>query len=292
MKTLKNHTLIYDSECPMCNLYSKGFIAAGMLDRQGREAFTELSVEAKNRIDLNRAKNEIALVDHDENRVSYGLDSLLLIIGHSFPTLEKTARIQPLYWFFKKLYSFVSYNRKQIIPSENHHGTKACNPDFNLKYRLAYLVFVAVFSGSVLSLFSEKLGLSRNFFREAGICTGQIVWQAVFLKAYLKEKFWDYLGNMMTVSLIGTLLLILGLFMGLDFTAALIYFGTVVTIMFLEHTRRCRILGLNLLPTLSWTLFRMTVLAAVLYTYPLKTNHEPYRTDPENKMERSEISFR
>ncbi len=290
MKTLKNHTLIYDSECPMCNLYSKGFIAAGMLD--GREAFTELSVEAKNRIDFNRAKNEIALVDHDKNKVIYGLDSLLLIIGNSFPLLERAARTKPLYCFFKKLYSFVSYNRKQIIPSKNGYGADACNPDFNIKYRLAYLVFVAVFSGYVLSLFSEKLGLSRNFFREAGICTGQILWQTVFLKVYLKEKIWDYLGNMMTVSLIGTVLLIPGLFLNLNVTSSFIYFGTVVTVMFLEHIRRCKILGLNLLPTLSWTIFRMTVLAAILYIHPLKTNHEPYRTDQRNKMERSEISFR
>ncbi|GEN75355.1 DCC1-like thiol-disulfide oxidoreductase family protein [Chryseobacterium hagamense] len=264
MKTLKNHTLIYDSECPMCNLYSKGFIAAGMLDQHGREAFTELSVETENRIDFNRAKNEIALVNHDENKVTYGLDSLLLIIGNSFPILEKTARIKPLYWFFKKLYSFVSYNRKQIIPSRNGHRADACNPDFNLKYRLAYLVFVAVFSGCILSLFSEKLGLNRNFFREAGICTGHILWQTVFLKVYLKEKLWDYLGNMMTVSLIGTLLLIPGLFIDLNITAAFIYFGTVVTVMFFEHIRRGKVLGLNLLPTLSWTLFRMAVLAVLI----------------------------
>ena len=248
----------------MCNLYSKGFIAAGMLDRQGREAFAELSVETKNRIDVNRAKNEIALVDHHKNKVTYGLDSLLLIIGNSFPLLEKTARIKPLYWFFKKLYSFVSYNRKQIIPSENDHGAGACNPDFNLKYRLVYLVFVTVFSGYVLSLFSEKFGLSRNFFREAGICTGQIVWHTVFLKACLKEKLWDYLGNMMSVSLIGTILLIPGLFLNLNVVAAFIYFGTVVTVMFFEHIRRSKILGLNLLPTLSWTLFRMTVLGVLI----------------------------
>ncbi len=37
MKTLRNHTLIYDKECPMCNLYSKGFIQSGMLDENGRK---------------------------------------------------------------------------------------------------------------------------------------------------------------------------------------------------------------------------------------------------------------
>ncbi|KIC63733.1 DCC1-like thiol-disulfide oxidoreductase family protein [Chryseobacterium taiwanense] len=267
MKTLKNHTLIYDNECPMCKIYSKGFIKSGMLDKNGREAFTELSLKNKALIDVHRAKNEIALVDHNENRVVYGLDSLLLIIGNSFPLLEKIARIAPLYWFFKKLYSFVSYNRKQIIPSAKDQTEEACVPDFNFKYRVAYMVFVVILSGYILSLFSTKLGLglSQNFWREFTICAGQIVWQTLFLKSYLKDKTWNYLGNMMTVSLIGTLLLIPGLFLNLNSISSMIYFGIVVLIMFLEHIRRCRILKLNFLPTLSWMIFRIIVLITLIW---------------------------
>ncbi|REC79336.1 hypothetical protein DRF60_05780 [Chryseobacterium elymi] len=84
MKTLKNHTLIYDNECPMCNIYSKGFTKFGMLDENGREAFTEISAAHRSIIDFNRAKNEIALIDHHKNKAVYGLGSLLLIIGNSF----------------------------------------------------------------------------------------------------------------------------------------------------------------------------------------------------------------
>lgn len=268
MRTLKNHTLIYDNECPMCALYSKGFTKCGMLDAEGREAFTEISVRNKALIDFSRAKNEIALVDHENNKVIYGLDSLLLIIGSSFPLLERIARIQPLYWFFKKLYSFVSYNRKQIIPSEKDKTEQSCVPDFNLKYRFAYIAFVAMFSAYILSLYSEKfgMGLHPNFFRELAVCLGQIVWQTLFLKWYLKDKIWDYLGNMMTVSLIGTLLLIPAMLTNLAPVFYLIYFGIVVFIMFLEHLRRCRILKLNMLPTISWILFRLTALAIIIVT--------------------------
>lgn len=266
MKTLKNHTLIYDNECPMCNIYSKGFTKCGMLDEDGREAFTEISVRNKNLVDFNRAKNEIALVDHENNKVTYGLDSLLLIIGSSFPLLERIARIQPLYWLFKKLYSFVSYNRKQIIPSKNNDTEKSCVPDFNLKYRLAYIAFVAVFSAYILSMYSGRLNvnLTPNFLRELAVCLGQIIWQTLFLKNYLKGKIWDYLGNMMTVSLMGTLLLIPALFTSFSPVFYLIYFGIVVFIMFLEHLRRCSILKLNYLPTISWMLFRITALTIII----------------------------
>ncbi|BAP32549.1 uncharacterized protein CHSO_3512 [Chryseobacterium sp. StRB126] len=252
----------------MCNIYSKGFTKCGMLDKDGREAFTEISVRNKNLVDFNRAKNEIALVDSENNKVTYGLDSLLLIIGNSFPLLEKIARIQPLYWLFKKLYSFVSYNRKQIIPSRKDNTEQSCVPDFNLKYRLAYVIFVALFSAYILSIFSGKFGVSLapNFFRELGVCLGQILWQTLFLKWYLKDKIWDYLGNMMTVSLLGTLLLIPAMLTNFDPIFYLIYFGVVVFIMFLEHLRRCRILKLNMLPTISWILFRLTALAVIILT--------------------------
>ncbi|WP_336959101.1 DCC1-like thiol-disulfide oxidoreductase family protein [Chryseobacterium contaminans] len=266
MKTLKNHTLIYDNECPMCALYSKGFTKCGMLDTDGREAFTEISARNKNLIDFNRAKNEIALIDSENNKVIYGLDSLLIIIGNSFPLLEKIARIQPLYWLFKKVYSFVSYNRKQIIPSEKDNTEQSCVPDFNLKYRVAYIIFVALFSAYILSVYSDKSGISLvpNFFRELAVCVGQILWQTLFLKVYLKDKIWDYLGNMMTVSLLGTLLLIPAMLTNFTPVFYLIYFGVVVFIMFLEHLRRCRILKLNILPTISWILFRLTALAIII----------------------------
>lgn len=269
MKTLKNHTLIYDNECPMCNIYSKGFIQSGMLDESGREAFTELTLKNKNLIDFTRAKNEIALVDHNKNKVIYGLDSLLVIIGNSFPTLEKVGRIEPLYWFFKKLYSFVSYNRKQIIPSKKVTTEQSCVPDFNLKYRLAFISLVIFFSSYILSLFTAKLGLNfgQNLLREFAVCLGQIIWQTLFLRFYLKEKLWDYLGNMMTVSLLGTLLLIPALFLNISLFFLMIYFGIVVFIMLLEHVRRCKILQLNFIPTISWVIFKTLTLIILIELY-------------------------
>jgi hypothetical protein len=239
-----------------------------MLDEDGREAFTKMSLKNKDLIDFNRAKNEIALVDHSKNEVVYGLDSLLLIIGNSFPLLAKVAGTKPLYWFFKKLYSFVSYNRKQIIPSKKDYTEQSCVPDFNLKYRIAYISFVVIFSAYTLSEFSGKLNLNleKNFLRELAVCLGQILWQTIFLKKYVKGKIWDYLGNMMTVSLIGTLLLIPVLTTNFTSVFYMIYFGIVVLIMFLEHIRRCRILKLNFLPTISWILFRITALAIIILT--------------------------
>lgn len=267
MKTLQNHILIYDNDCPMCNLYSKGFVKTGMLDENGREAFSEIAPELKNKIDIHRSKNEIALINTKENQVIYGLESLLTIIGNSFPVFEKIARTEPLHWFFQRLYKFVSYNRKQIIPAAKDLTKDNCVPDFNLKYRLFYLAFVLMFSAYVLGFYNHRLfpGFKNNFGLEFFICCMQIIWQSLFMGIYLKSRIWDYLGNMMTVSLLGTLLLTPTLLFHFSQTFYFIYFGIVVFIMFLEHLRRCRMLKFGIVPTISWMVFRITFGAVLLY---------------------------
>ena len=118
MKTLKNQTLLYDEDCPLCSLYTTGFIKANMLDENGKKAFVNLTEAEQEIIDLDRAKNEIALVNTLDKTVLYGMDSLLRILGHSFPWIEKLGHFKPVNYFLRKLYKLISYNRKVIIPSK------------------------------------------------------------------------------------------------------------------------------------------------------------------------------
>ena len=39
METLRDHTIIYDDECPMCNIYTRAFVKHGLLDKKGRKGF-------------------------------------------------------------------------------------------------------------------------------------------------------------------------------------------------------------------------------------------------------------
>ena len=267
MKTLRNHVLIYDHQCPMCTLYSSGFINSGMMDAKGRKSFADLSYNDIALLDYKRAQNEIALVNTENKEVIYGLDSFIFIIGNAFPLFSKVIRLPLIYWFSKKLYKFVSLNRKQIAPTKVEQSV--CVPDFNLKYRLFYVLFVALFSAWILTNYSRNLveflpmknGVSVEFL----ICFGQIAWQTVLLKKYLGKRYWDYIGNMMTVSLIGTLLLIPALAIPSFASFHLVYFLLVVLVMFVEHLRRTKMLGLNIIPSISWMVYRSLVLVALIY---------------------------
>ncbi|MCW2117790.1 DUF393 domain-containing protein [Flavobacterium sp. 7A] len=271
MKTLADHTLLYDEECPMCNLYTAGFIKANMLDNQGRKPFVNITTEEENYIDIQRAKNEIALVDTQNKRVYYGIESLLKVIGNSFPWMEKLGNWKPINYFLKKLYKFISYNRKVIVPSKLKIEHKInCIPDFNIKYRLFYIAFATLFTALVLFQYAELIVFlpKATFVREILLATGQIGFQALFIQKLDKHKQLNYIGNLVTVSIIGSLLLIPILFLNCYFNLneyfIIAWFGLIVNFMIYEHYRRISLLELPKYLTLTWILYRILALAIIL----------------------------
>lgn len=271
MKTLNNHTLLYDEDCPMCNIYTAGFIKATMLDTNGRKPFVDLTDEEQNYIDLERAKNEIALVDTQNKKVFYGIESLLKVIGTSFPWIEKIGKWKPINYFLKKLYNFISYNRKVIAPSKIvSEKVIQCVPDFNVKYRLFYILFATLFTAIVLFQYAEMITLlpNGNFGRELLLALGQIGFQFLFIQKVSKQKQLIYIGNLVTVSVMGSLLLIplllLNQFILINEYVILGWFALTVNLMILEHYRRVGLLQLPKFLTLTWVLYRIIALLIIL----------------------------
>lgn len=270
MKTLENQTLLFDEDCPLCQVYTTGFIKAGMLDENGKKPFSNLSEDEKNYIDIKRASNEIALVDNINKTVIYGIDSLLKVIGNSFPWMERIGSIRPVKFVLKKLYSFISYNRKVIIPNKKKEKTIQCVPSFDYKYRILYIAFAILMTALTLYHFSELIpDLPKgNFSRELILALGQIVFQSLFLMKLDKKVILNYAGNLMTVSLFGSLLLtpilILNQFFILPEIIILGWFGITVLVMFAEHFRRIKLLELPNYLCYTWVIYRIIALIIIL----------------------------
>ena len=269
MRTLNNHKLLIDADCPMCRLYGKGFEKAGWVDKETYSPYQNFCVSAEVPIDMNKARNEIALYDTQHNEVRYGIDALKHIVTHRFPVLNPVSKWKLVDFFFRKLYKFISFNRKVIAPSEAKEGIKACTPDLNIKYRFLYIALVAILSSIVLYHYTQPInavmGWQNHLGREFMICIGQILWQSLFLHKLLKGKLLDYLGNMMTVSMIGTLLL-LPMLLVKDIWPFyyLVYFIGVVGFMLWEHSRRSKILKIGYYPTISWLIYRVFALGIIM----------------------------
>ena len=196
----------------------------------------------------------------------YGLDAFKVILTNAYPILKPFSNLNAIDWIGRKLYRFVSTNRKVIVPSKVSGND--CTPTLNVKYRLVYILFIALFSTVIIYKYSvsinQMMGWESSIYRELMMCFGQIIWQSLFLHKILKNKRLDYLGNMMTVSFIGTLLLLPMLFFNTNPIVHLCYFVMVVGIMFLEHLRRCKILGIGIIPTISWVSYRLVFLLLIV----------------------------
>lgn len=269
MKTLTNHVILYDANCPMCNIYTSAFIKTKMLDKDGRNAYQEMPANICPYVDMKRAVNEIALVNTETGQVTYGITSLFKIIGNTVPILKPIFGFRPFIYLMSKAYALVSYNRKVIIPAKTKPNELL--PDFRLHYRIIYLLLSWFVAAYILTHYANAISPTvpfGNAYREYFICGGQLFFQGVICWFYRPQKTWDYLGNMMTISLAGSLLLLpilwIGTLLNFNTAAFIVLFLMVAALMFLEHLRRCSILDLGILLSISWVIYRIAVLGLMM----------------------------
>ncbi|TCD11497.1 DUF393 domain-containing protein [Pedobacter frigidisoli] len=268
MKTLQNHVILFDNECPMCYAYTKAFIKVGMLPGNGREAYQNMPIAICPLIDKQRAANEIALVNTANGEVTYGISSLFKIIGNAMPVFKPLFQFSPFIWIMTKFYAFISYNRKVIIPADVKED--GVQPSFKILYRIVYLLLTWLATAYILTVYAHLL---TDFvplggkYREYLICGGQMVFQGIIIFFYKKEKLWEYLGNMMTISFAGSMLLlpviILAKYFHIMPVIFILYFLLVAGLMFLEHLRRSKILKLGLAMSITWAVYRLIVLGLI-----------------------------
>ncbi|HYC30482.1 MAG TPA: hypothetical protein VEB42_16720, partial [Chitinophagaceae bacterium] len=256
--------------CPMCGAYTGLFVRTGMLEDKGRVAYQHADKQSCPMVNWQRAVNEIALVDTNTGRVDYGIKSLFKVIGNSFPLFSPLFSFQPFVWLMAKLYAFISYNRKVIIPSpasSSYH----IQPAFRPGYRLLYLLFTVWLASLILNeyapLFSTIIPAGHQY-RELLVCGGQVLFQACVILFVNHKLKWEYLGNMMTISLAGALLLLpmllISTFTQLPQIVYALYILFVAGLMLLEHARRTRLLGLGWTMTMTWVLYRILILLVIL----------------------------
>ncbi len=269
MKKLKNNTLVYDDQCPLCSGYTHYFIRSGMLDNQGRIAYSSLPDNISESIDTAKARNEIALINKETGKVVYGVESLLIVLGNNWPIVRKLGSIRPIHFLIKQLYFFISYNRKVISPAKQTQNS--CIPDVNYFYRCCYLLLAWLITSFTLFAYANYFGTtipSGSLYRELAISAIQIPFQLVVLLILRQPKKLAYHGNMMTVSVIGSLMLFPMLILNqwvMIPSLNLVYFFLVVAFMIYEHKRRVQLLEISPLLTLTWIIYRIFVLLLILF---------------------------
>ncbi len=263
MKAIDQKIMVYDNKCPMCVWYTGQFVKNGMLSSKNRVGFHELERHPlKSKINLQKAKHEIPLIDQQGGETIYGIDALLYVLSSKIKLIGIVGRFLPVYWLLKRFYAMISYNRRIIVPIKKEDAP-IVHPDFNLKYRLSYIVFAAVIAAAITYWLGWSLeGVWQG---EEQVLGGQMLliagtgWlaTAVIALLLLPDKKVDYLGQLATVMLIGVLVLVPGIVLKqlLNDTSGWVLMGSVLassSIMLWQHAKRARFLALRPAWTLCW----------------------------------------
>jgi len=117
-------------------------------------------------------------------------------------------------------------------------------------------------------LIQSLLAIPYDWKLEAGIVIGQLAFQFPFLLKKKWQEWLEYYFNMLLVSLLGSILLwpiiIVNKYYAASHLVNIIYFFTVVTILFFEHRRRVEKLKLPTYLCYTWVLYRMLLLPFII----------------------------
>ena len=256
---MKNRLLIYDDNCPLCQWYSAQFVKFGFLNKAGRVPFSSLEEKYLQRIDFDKSRNEIPLLDTETGEVIYGIDALLEILNSKIPLIKSIGKIKPMHWFLTKVYKFVSYNRKVIVAVRCGAGAIDCAPDFNYFYRTLFM-FLFLVVNTLLLFPLHKIILSPLPFYHISIWQLQaghlalVTMNCLLSLRFTWQKMFDYLGQINMLALL-TSLLLLPLFvlvktMGAHPLLITVWLIAVSLFIFKEYFRRMEFAGI--IPKNEW----------------------------------------
>ncbi len=272
---MKNAILVYDDNCPLCSWYSSLFTRYGFLPENGRKAFSTLDESLLQKIDFNRSRNEIPLIDMKNGSVAYGLDALLTILGDKFPPIKKVGKWKLLYWFFRRLYKLVSYNRKVIVAKKCSSGAIDCAPDINYRYRFLFLLIGLIFNtlmlfplqSTVFSAFNDPISITALQSAHFGL----VGMNCMLALTVDKKKAFEFLGQVNMLALTAILLLlpllIIHKWISISDLFVWIYLSGATIIVVREYIRRMQYAGILLVNKWIVSINFVSIIAFLLFIF-------------------------
>ena len=270
---MKNKILVYDDNCPLCTWYSGLFVKYGFLNAEGRKPFSTLDDKLLAKIDFDKSRNEIPLLDTSTQKVVYGIDALLEILDQKIPFIKATGNIAPIKWCLKKSYKVVSFNRKVIVAKKCGPSTIDCSPDYNYLYRFIFMAVCLAFNTIMLypfqnNLFSKLSYYHLDLYELQAAHFAFVIINCTLAFSFSKTKGYEFLGQVNMLALSVILLLIPLMIFQIIFDSE--WWATswlILTAMFIfkEYLRRMEyagvlsnnkwIVSMNLLSLISFILF-------------------------------------
>jgi len=139
---------------------------------------------------------------------------------------------------------------------------------FKIAVMVICVAITAITLNQYAQLIQHLITIRYGWQFELYIIIGMLFFQYPFIYKKSRSLKLDYYFNMLLVSLIGSVLLLpliaLNFYSNYSDTFNLLYFFTVVLIMFFNHKRRVAALGLPVVISYTWVLYRAFILIFIL----------------------------
>lgn len=279
MKSLEDKLIIYDSNCKVCSSLKDVVLKLTSIPDNKVRAYAELNADLNAKIEPNKFRNVMALIDTAGGHTIYGSEGVAYILSSRYRILDALLSIGPVFRMFDFLYKTQAFNR-YIIATPKSKFACDCFPDRVIKYRISYIIITFLISIFLTAMFGLSL---RHFFNDvsaldAGVQmllmagTGWVL-QILIAASIMREKALDYIGHLGSIMVAGLLILVPWMLL---YAVAHISnpwlpaLGVVISsiTMLLMHIGRVRYLELSQRWTVSWfLLLQSTALFWVYYFY-------------------------
>jgi len=256
MNVLKDKIVVYDGSCSLCTGLYDIVTKAGIVKASNCKAYLDLPGHLQSKIEEDRFKNEMALIDIGDKPTSYGLDGIIITLSDKWNFLQVIFKIPWLYHLLWFLYKTVARNRFILFPPKSNKGIRCnCEPPFSLKYRISHILLTNIITLSIISLLFDNhliwiIGI---------IWTLQLIISLVILE---KSAALDYMGNLGTIMTGGALILLPGILYSViiqNSQSTILLFSGLVSALFMliQYIKRVQYLQLSK----SWILHGILILS-------------------------------
>jgi predicted DCC family thiol-disulfide oxidoreductase YuxK len=242
-----NYVLIYDEGCPLCVAYTGWFVKTGFLQPEERKSFTEAGEQWLKLSNFERSRNEIPFLNIKTGETLYGIDALLEILNRKIPFIKTIGNVAPVKYLLLRLYKLISFNRKVITGNKTKFNCVDCTPDFNLFYRISFMLLSLVFITALLFPL-HGVAFSKIPFYQLSILQLQVIHFSIVATnmfiAYLVrgKKGIEYLGQMNMLALSAILLtiplLMANQLINFSYQWDVVYLSLISTLMVFDYFRR------------------------------------------------------
>lgn len=213
MNPLDTKRIVYDSNCKVCTSMRNMMVAYTSIPASQITAYKDLSAAELQRIDPERFKNEMALIDLSGGATLYGAEGVAHIFASQYRLIAWLLRFRIPYSIFTFLYN-VQANNRYIMATPYSKFECDCLPAPTLRYRLAYIVItylIAIGLTALLGMSLANLGgttLSRAAAQMLLIAGTGWVLQLSLAAAFMRSRKLEYFGHAGSIMVAGLLVLI------------------------------------------------------------------------------------